>query len=311
MRYCPMDWIHPLSWLIRSSYRLHATEKLRRYQPRFESLEDRCLLTIITVTTAADNVSAPPPGSLRAALALAASGDTIQFAPELSGQTVVLQGALPAITRNLSITGAGVRNVAISGNDMYPIFSIFPLGSVAISSLTFRNGHAPHGGAIYNLGNVNLSDVTVMNGSTFDTGGGGGGIFNSGTLSLLDSTVTNNTTNGNGGAIFNAGVMTVTNTTITGNNAVTGGGIANAGTLTLLNDTIAGNTTVLNGFGGGLYVSPGYRVNMRNTIVANNTATNGPDILGAVTQADYNLLGNNTGTSGIVNGVNGNQAGTA
>ena len=54
-------------------------------------------------------------------------------------------------------------------------------------------------------------------------------------------------------------------------------------------------------------------LNLTNTIVAGNFETDGelnsPDIAGAVATADHNLVGNANGSTGIVNGVNGNIVG--
>ena len=51
-----------------------------------ESLENRRLLSALTVSSAADSGI----GSLRAQIAAAQSGDTINFAPGLAGQTITL-----------------------------------------------------------------------------------------------------------------------------------------------------------------------------------------------------------------------------
>src|SRR5262245_28710570 len=50
---------------------------------RLEALEDRTVPSTLTATSAADS----GPGSLRAEIAAAQSGDTINFAPSLQGQT--------------------------------------------------------------------------------------------------------------------------------------------------------------------------------------------------------------------------------
>jgi hypothetical protein len=51
---------------------------------------------------------------------------------------------------------------------------------------------------------------------------------------------------------------------------------------------------------------------LRNTIVARNQAPYGagPDIFGTVAEATYNLIGDGSGSSGVVDGVDGNQVGT-
>ena len=72
-----------------------------------------------TVTTNADNVNAPPAGSLRAQLAAAAAGDTINFASSLAGQTITLGGSLN-VNQNVTITAATTFNVVINGAGATP-----------------------------------------------------------------------------------------------------------------------------------------------------------------------------------------------
>jgi hypothetical protein len=288
-----------------------------RYRPVVQDLEDRCLLSTLTVTTDADNMAVPPGGSLRALLTAARSGDTINFAPDMAGKTITLQGALPAITANLTITGLvnadGAPTVTISGNGRFQPFTFRPGSNSSITDLVIRNGQGPQGGDINNSGTLRLADLVLADSTTYEFGGGGGAIFNAGTLTLDAGLILHCSTNGNGGAIFNAGTMTVTNTTLTGNYGVAGGAIANNGTLALVNDTITANST--NDAGGGVYNSPPYPpdqpsiLTLVNTLIAGNTGPYGPDYWGAVTQATHSLLGDNTLTTGIANGQNGNLVG--
>src|SRR3954471_14169170 len=74
-----------------------------RFRPRFEGLEDRTVLSTLTVTNNLDSGA----GSLRAAIKAAASGDTIVFAPSLVGQTIALTSGELAISKSLDIEGPG------------------------------------------------------------------------------------------------------------------------------------------------------------------------------------------------------------
>ncbi len=91
-----------------------------------------------------------------------------------------------------------------------------------------------------------ISNVTIQNGNSANTGGGGGGILNRATLDHEDSVVQNNAANGNGGGIYTetTGVTTLGSDTIVGNTSgADGGGIyADAGTMTLTGDTVSDNT---------------------------------------------------------------------
>src|SRR5215469_15708028 len=62
------------------------------FVPRLEGLEDRTVLSTLTVTSSADDGTS---GTLRAVLAAANPGDTVSFAPSLNKQTITLtQGQL-------------------------------------------------------------------------------------------------------------------------------------------------------------------------------------------------------------------------
>src|SRR6266700_2689193 len=58
----------------------------RSFIPRLESLEDRTVLSTLTVLNALDKGA----GSLRDTITNAKSGDTIVFDPSLAGQTITL-----------------------------------------------------------------------------------------------------------------------------------------------------------------------------------------------------------------------------
>src|SRR5437016_2051876 len=76
----------------------------------------------IIVTTTADS----GPGSLRAAIAAANDGDTIQFDPALNGQTIDLTSAELAINKNITINGPGPNQLVVNGSFTFRIFHILP-----------------------------------------------------------------------------------------------------------------------------------------------------------------------------------------
>jgi hypothetical protein len=120
-------------------------------------------------------------------------------------------------------------------------------------------------------------------------------------LTLTNSTISNNVT-GNGSG-FNDGFST----------GGSGGGIANSNVLTLTNCTVVGNQTSLGvvgagldpnivtaGNGGGVWAASESTVNLRNTIIANNTVApggSGPDLKGTFNSQDYNLIKDISGAS--------------
>ena len=189
-----------------------------------------------------------------------------------------------------------------------------------------------NGAAISNQGGT--VEVTSSTLSGNDAGGGsGGGIYNreGGTVKVTNSTLSGNTVGGFfenglfGGGIYNDnGTVEVTNSTLSGNTATNAGsrgaGIYNkAGTVTLTNSTLSGNkanpSNSVPSFpllsspasGGGIW--NGGTVNVKNTIVALNSAATGPDVSGSFASGGYNLIGNGTGSTGFT--AVGDRLGTA
>src|SRR5437868_3986460 len=90
-----------------------------------------------TVSTVGDG----GPGSLRQAILDSADGDRITFG--ISGLIVLTNGEL-MITRNLTITGPGPKQLTISGNNQSRVFNIVT-GIVQIAELTITAGFVQAG----------------------------------------------------------------------------------------------------------------------------------------------------------------------
>jgi hypothetical protein len=218
---------------------------------RLEALEDRTVPSALTVTSAADDGTA---GTLRAEIAAAKSGDTINFDPSLAGQTITLTSGELAITKSLDIEGLGPDRLTISGNNASRVFDISPGATVTITGMKITdglaNGRSPvlasTGGGILNFGSLTLSsDVLSNNQAVGDAGtsplgrpGGalGGGLANLGTsiLTISSSAFTCNQAlgadgssgfsagNASGGAIINVATATITDSQFTFNVARAG-----------------------------------------------------------------------------------------
>jgi hypothetical protein len=289
----------------------------------------------LVVNTAGDPaVAVQNQNSLREAIAYAASlgGGTITFDPSLAGSTITLTGGKPLVipktTNTITIDASGVGGITINGNNgQVLIFSIVAGANVALDDLTLTKGTD----AIDNYGTLALNSCTVSNNSA-DTDSGA--INNVGTATITNSTLIDNFANGtvhsSGGAVTSSGTLLLENCTVTENQADISGGTASGGgieisggTAIIIDSTIAGNSantqsTVFPNFtarGGGISVDGG-TLSLINTIVAGNQATLGGrtvasvDVSGTVSGTN-NLIGNGTGLSGITNGSNGNQIGTA
>jgi predicted outer membrane repeat protein len=154
-------------------------------------------------------------------------------------------------------------------------------------------------------------------------GGTGGAVSIAARADFEGCTFQSNSASGNGGAIevSNTGATAdIVNCTFSANTAsgtLGGGAVLDGGTAStvrLTNCTLSGNSATATGAsGGGIRVGAGELETLRNTIVANNTASSNPDISGAVNDkgSTNNLIRNGTGVTGITDGVNGNQIGTA
>jgi hypothetical protein len=160
----------------------------------------------ITVSSTGDSGA----GTLRAALASANNGDTINFTNLTLLATITLSSDELKIFHNVTITGGG-GNFRVFDNQGV---------TVSISGLTTTNGKA--------------FCSTTTNGA-----GQGGGIITFGSLTLTNVTLTNNSA-AEGGAINNGlGTLTITNRTISNNTAIAGtlvaggGGIWNFGTASI------------------------------------------------------------------------------
>jgi hypothetical protein len=198
-----------------------------------EALEERYLLSTLTVLNTNDSGA----GSLRADIAAASSGDTIQFAKKLTGDTISLTQGQLAITKNLDIEGLGAANLAISGNAASRVFAVSSGVTATLAGLTIRNGLADQGGGIDNAGVLTLNgDVVSHNEALGDssTTGLGGGVFNEAVASLtvnrstfLDNQAVGSLGLGWGGGLMNEGSCSLTGSTFTGNQAIGGTGSIN------------------------------------------------------------------------------------
>src|SRR5437870_3858394 len=153
----------------------------RSFVPRLEPLEDRTVLSTLTVTNPADSGD----GSLRAAIAAAQSGDQIVFDTTLKGQTITLTSGPLAITQSMDIEGPGADKLAVSGNHASRIFAVSGGVTVTIAGLTITDGMVvgnDAGGGILNTGStLTLANLVLSNNQVLSDVGGnaqGGAIAN-------------------------------------------------------------------------------------------------------------------------------------
>jgi hypothetical protein len=241
------------------------------FVPQLLVLEDRTLLSVLTVLSNADSGA----GSLRATIEAAQSGDTIVFDPSLMDQTITLSSGPLTLSSNLTIDGLGADQLAISGNYASQLFTLSGTAQVTLANLTVTGGISDQGGAVFIGGSASLTldgDILSDNQAAGDTHGNafGGAVYNSAgaSLTIANTAFVNNQTNGTkesfGGAIANAGTLAITGATFTGNAALgsttpialqpgasQGGAIGNldGSTSTITLSAFTGNQAVGNGAG--------------------------------------------------------------
>jgi predicted outer membrane repeat protein len=237
----------------------------------------RTLHATITVTSTEDS----GPGSLRAAIENAASGDTINFS--VTDEIQLTSGTL-TINKDLSIVGPGADELRVwrRSDQYFKIFQVESGVTATISGLYISEGAAfvtrdDAGGGVDNNGTLTLDSCQLTNNGAYH--GGGGALRNRGTMILKHCQVVNNLSEGQGGGILNQGMMTVSDSLISQNTAGNttgdlsaprgdggGGGIANSGTLAVNNTTFMYNSART---GGGALLNSGHAVINNNTIVNN------------------------------------------
>lgn len=232
---------------------------------------------IITVTSTADSGA----GSLRAAIAAATPGSTIQFASNLAGQTITLTSGQIEISsgKNITIEGGAAPGLKVSGNHASRIFFInsnqdFPT-TVSFKNLSLINGRtSEQGGAIRgeHRATISVDNVSFQNNVANQ---GGGAIYSAweNNLTVTNSqfdrnqaTAGNNERGAGAIAFVSPGSFIVRNSSFTNNQGINGGAINSLnGKLTIENSRFVNNSTLaatyasgkqnpsLRGYGGAIY----------------------------------------------------------
>lgn len=200
-------------------------------------------------------------GSLRQAIADAASGDTINFS--LTYPATITVSTKLSIYEEITINGpgAGSLEVRMTGEDS--VFLINQSSSanntVTIKGLKISGGNAPRGGGI-NLVSAGLHLENCRISGNRAAGGGGVAVSTGGSLTVIDTEIVLNqadkSTTGSGGGInvMDGCSLNMERVTISDNEAsYNGGGIhlSCSGTVSISDSTIADNTA--NKYGGGIY----------------------------------------------------------
>jgi hypothetical protein len=242
-----------------------------------------------------DNVT----GTLRALVAAAADGDTIDLSALHCSAVTLAQGAIPIKLDNLLIIGPGADLLAIDGAGVDRVFVHYGSGTFKVQGLTVRNGlsqvtgyNVAGGACILSGGYVTLDHSTVQGCVAHGEGAYGGGILADG-LTMYTSILSGNLAQGTlldtltaaygGGAFAYLGTAVLFDSTVSGNRATrdpantqgsydTGGGIFVDYGGYASRSTFQGNYT--DGTGGGIASHAGF--NLIDTTLSGNTAQSKP-----------------------------------
>jgi CSLREA domain-containing protein/uncharacterized repeat protein (TIGR01451 family) len=253
------------------------------------------------------------------------AGGAIFNTSRVSGSPVKIIGSLITANHADGSRGGGIENGTagdmeisdsyIGGNSAYvgggiSNYTSFGL-KVTASGVSFNTAEVV-GGGVYTRHDVScsnnvcpptplLSDVTLNGNQATGTGGdnGGGGIYSEETLKLSNVTLSDNSAQNGGGILtyqtprgdYPLG-LDLSNVTLSGNSSrASGGGIyLGLGVAQLNNVTVAGNSAADSG--GGIYNDPtdSPSITIKNSLLADNSASAGPDCAGQITSANYNLI---------------------
>ncbi|CAB4617426.1 unannotated protein [freshwater metagenome] len=271
--------------------------------------------------------------SLRDAVAAIAAGDTITFAPGLTG-TITLTNGEFLIGHGVTISGPGSADLAIDAGQTSRIFTLNGsdlYDDMTLSGLTLENGRAgtlySRGGALYapHARNIVLNDMVFDGNGALQRGKGGGASFsNDGSLTITDSSFTNNESHLGGGGMYTKGQteVTLTRTTISGNSSTNfrGGGATFVSTnsnqdvnLNIIDSTISDNTAAAEGGGAAIVWQGLGSVSVTgSTVSGNSSKRNGSGLYIAladtVTITDTDITSNTYPTSEPVNAHKGGGA---
>lgn len=251
----------------------------------------------IAVTTCDDS----GPGSLRAAVAGAASGDTVDLRGLGCPRITLTSGPIAIPQAQLNIRGAGFNRLAVSGNWQSSVFRHDVAGGVLrIRGIAVEHGvHVAtqaRGGCIYTAGRAELTDVHVRHcrvDGPLGPGHAGGGVYAGQGLKLLYSALYSNRAAGTGGGAYVAGPVRAHRVRFVKNRASGGAGFASQGPAVVSYATFAENATSSSGGGAisAASTSTPYAVQLFHSTVAGNSS---PSTAGGVLGQGHILVVNST-----------------
>ena len=233
-----------------------------------------------------------------------AGGEVLQAAIDTSGSSVtnckIVNNGWAGIQSSFGDAPISVSNCVISGNLRSGILGA---GTWNVTGCTISGngrGIEEDGDGIYTVSDSTISDNT------------NGGIFSAGaSLTLSNSAVSNNSAHDGAGIWCYSGTAVITNSTIAGNFTTDPASGVGAGilldTVGYTDNVFINNCTITKNIattgGGGIWSEQpengSNKVQVKNTIIAQNAGATIPDVAGPFESQGFNLIGNTDGGTGF------------
>jgi hypothetical protein len=246
------------------------------------------------------NCSDSGAGSLRATVARAASGDTIDLTRLTCSRIVLTSGAVGFTHRDLTLVGPGRTQLVLDGNNASSLLfhnygTIHPQtpGTLVVKSMSIANGgtsgrcvvgrgdvrlsgvdvHHCRAGGVYSEHDLYLSHSHLHSNVSSDYGGGAA----AGGITAHYSRISNNTAAEYGGGLW-GGEVRLTYSSVDGNSSgETGGGVEVVGTAMFNKSTVSNNAAAV---GGGVF---GREITLYDSTFSGNVAAAGSAVHARVT----------------------------
>jgi hypothetical protein len=201
------------------------------------------------------------PGSVRAAVASAASGDTIDLRGLSCPRITLTSGPIAVAQNDLTLRGAGLSRIAISGNLTDSVIRHSGTGTLHLLGLSVVSGYREErqalGGCIYSAGNIKAYDIEirecvahgVLIPPRFYRFSAGAGAYALGDIDMSYSGIISNQARAKGsvgGGLYAGGKLDLRHVVVRNNYAQAGGGVYVVGALSIDHAIFRRNRAFLN-----------------------------------------------------------------
>jgi len=207
--------------------------------------------------------------------AAVAGGGTVTFncgpaAHTILANTVVVDG---------SLTIDGKNRITLDGENFRQLFLVVSGGNLTVRNLTVTNARWPQGaGAYVEAGASATFENVTFRANTADTSGSGGAIYNLGEVTITNSLLAQNASEDRGGAIYSTGKLTISNTQVLSNTTGgEGGGLYASGGPVLIEGSVFHNNGAIDpslgteAAGGAIYLAAA-NATVRQSSISGNAA---------------------------------------